>query len=877
MLRAQTRGPLPSGLPYDPAFFRPTGGGIGASSVIGNTDYSHFPQMELGARQRLHEFNYEGPEHGQDSSEAVCLRQLGFAGVDLVIDGTFATGGIAYIPSITRIIIDSVYDVSNATFTVYGFDELGAPQTEVITGPDDGRTTGTLYFAGTITRVACSADTAGAVSVGFQVTPGKMPYRYSDDFGRTWSTPNYLVDGNNNRGYRPALMSYSSGIVVAMYFKLDIPIYETGNFRRVSYDNGVTWGPEEEITFTGVDTGDIPVLHSRWRQLGDVSGLEVQVSVAASGNRSYIMRTTDYGKTIACTKFATVDHGADNDLIYEIDSINDGTNTVVLKSSHGDVTGYWPANMNSTITGTGGANGVSYVISSSFGAGKTSIVLNELEPGTVGASSKIKRTYGPRQVLGVDIPTNTIRIEGDQTANIIAGSGHYMGFNGFSGGGVRYLDGLVSGATSVTYEAGTPGRTAIVLSQTIPAGTVPRAASRLSDVQLGEWGIGCLTDLNWTLVPRANAMPSALPRFVTNDGGTTVSLVGATPTVEGSYVAMEVDFVSTDHGIMELITCYARSTTDKFFAISSDALLARSSSDYFCPPWYFLAVPDDYNNSGYHSLVFPNPNGVAVMAYGKEKTESTAEVLCRVVDFAPVLTDVVYASRAPTVDDDITQRFMPGKKWALYDGSDLFTAISTADGAADWQSVIPGPKLKPGQYYGNSLSGAVASQAITENRLHFVLVEAPGRRVSVQALATYVRSATSMTGAEQFKMAVYADDEGAPGEMLFNAGTIAFTGAVGIQRLEVEDVTVGPGRFWIAMIANINGGGAMPGVPSSATAGYSQGIVGWTGGNYSSFVRYVYSDETVPSWASYTLPDPAPAVTYNDSTGNAIQLVFQVE
>lgn len=693
MLRAQTRGPLPSGLPYDPAFFRPTGGGIGASSTIGATDYSHFPQMELGARQRLHEFNYEGPEHGQDSSEAVCLRQLGFAGVDLVIDGTFATGGIAYIPSITRIIIDSVYDVSNATFTVYGFDELGAPQTEVITGPDDGRTTGTLYFAGTITRVACSADTAGAVSVGFQVTPGKMPYRYSDDFGRTWSTPNYLVDGNNNRGYRPALMSYSSGIVVALYFKLDIPTYETGNFRRVSYDNGVTWGPEEAVTFTGLDSGDTVVFHARWRQLGNVNGQEVQVSAGSSGDRSYTLRSVDYGATISCIKFATVDHGADNDLIYEIDSINDGTNTVTLKSSHGDVTGYWPANMNSTITGTGGANGVSYVISSSFGAGQTSIVLNELAAGTVGASSRIKRTYGPRQVLEVDTGTNTIRVEGNQTANIIAGSGHYMGFNGFSGGGVRYLDGLVSGATSVTYEAGTPGRTAIVLSQTIPAGTVARAASRLSDVQLGEWGIGCLTDLDWTLVPRANAMPSALPRFVTNDGGTTVSLVGATPTVEGSYVALEVDFIWTDAGIKELITCYARSTVDKFFAISSDALLARTSSDYFCPPWYFLSIPDDYNNSGYHSIVFPNGDGFGVMAYGKEIAESTAQVLCRVVDFGPVLSDVVYANRAPGVDDDITKGFATGRRWSKYDGSAIYMAKSTEEGAAVWtqiQTVTPG-------------------------------------------------------------------------------------------------------------------------------------------------------------------------------------------
>lgn len=693
MLRTQSRGLLRSQLPFDPAFFRPTGGGVGASSVIGETDYSHFPQMELGARQRLHEFNYEGPEHGQDSPEAVCQRQLGFAGADLIINGSFATGGEALIPSRTRFIVDSVYDTSNATIDIHTFDEDGNPIVVTLTGPNNGRTTSTEYGTDRVTRVTCSDDTVGAFSVGYQVTPGKMAYRYSDDFGRTWSTPKYLVDGNDNRGYRPALMVYASGVVVAMYFKLDIPIYQTGNFRRVSYDNGETWGPETTVTFTGMDEGDSPVLHSRWRQLGDVDGDEVQVSVGASGNRSYTMRTTDYGATIPCVKFAEVDHAADNDLIYEIDSIDDGTNTVVLKATHGDVTGYWPANMSSTITGTGGANGNSYVISNSYSGGKTRIVLNELAAGTVSASSRIKRLYGPRQVLEVDVPTNTIRIEGDQTANIIAGSGHYIGFNGFSGGGIRYLDGLMSGAISVTHEAGTPGRTAIVLSQTIPAGTTARTVSRLSDVQLGEWAIGCLTDLDWTLVPRANAMPSALPRFVTSNGGGLVSLVGATNAVEGSYVALEVDFVWTDHGVDELITCYARGDVNKFFAISCNAQLARSTSEFFCPPWYFLSIPDDHNNSGYHSLVFPNGNGVAVMAYGKETGESTAEVLCRVIDFAPVLTGVVYATRAPTADDDVTLGFMPGRQWSTYDGTAIYVAKSTTEGGAVWtqlQTVIPG-------------------------------------------------------------------------------------------------------------------------------------------------------------------------------------------
>jgi hypothetical protein len=185
------------------------------------------------------------------------------------------------------------------------------------------------------------------------------------------------------------------------------------------------------------------------------------------------------------------------------------------------------------------------------------------------------------------------------------------------------------------------------------------------------------------------------------------------------------------------------------------------------------------------------------------------------------------------------------------------------------------PTLKSGQYYGNFLSGAVAATAITENRLYFVPIEAPNRLTTLQAIATYVRSAAGVTTSCQIRMGAYEDDAGVPGALIFDAGTINMTGSAGLHRIETAQ-TVGPGRWWIAMIANLNGGGgSLPQLPGSATAGYMQGMIGTTGGNYASFVRFVYNDPTVSSWASYTLPTTAPTVSYEDSTGNTFQLVYQ--
>ena len=687
--------------PFDPHQPRPTAGGIGLPSIISDLLYSHFPQFDLGQRGRLHCVFYMGEEHGQDGATRVCQSQTALGGIPMEINGNGAVDGVAPIGSRTKIIIESARDLSAFLFLVRGRDINGNPISEVIQGPNKGRRTGTTWFYGEIYEVVCSGDCPGPCTVGFWVTQGSIIYAKSDDNGRTWQQKAILDSFANPgvRGYRPGLLVSRTGTVVIFLYKMDFEAsIELSNVRYVSYDNGDTFGGEEPVTFTGLEDGDTMVVwHSHWRQLGsaqdDVEDAPGEhVSVGALGNRSYFLETDDDGRTVRCRKFAEVNHAADNTLSWEIDSIDDGTNTVVLKAAHGDVRAYWPNGMSSTVAGAGDADGNSVVVSTSYSGGKTRIVLEELAAGTVGASSRLRRLYGPRQILAVDLVENTITIEGDQTDRIKTAAGNYAGFNGFSSGGVGYLDGLVSGATEVEWDGNVPGLTTVKLSQTIPPGTTARPTSRLSDVQLGEYGIGLLTDRDMTFVPRCNAMPSALPRFVTSNGGEEITLVGATSIVEGSYVAIEVDFVPGVGGMVELITAFARGDVDSYFAISCPALLARDSSEFFSPPWYFLPMPDTVN-SGYHALAFPRGDAVAIGAFGRETGVSTAQVECWTFDFAPMCTGVIYANRAPTADDDETRGHRPFSRWARRDGSAIYLAKSTAAGAAVWtqvQTVIPG-------------------------------------------------------------------------------------------------------------------------------------------------------------------------------------------
>jgi hypothetical protein len=50
-------------------------------------------------------------------------------------------------------------------------------------------------------------------------------------------------------------------------------------------------------------------------------------------------------------------------------------------------------------------------------------------------------------------------------------------------------------------------------------------------------------------------------------------------------------------------------------------------------------------------------------------------------------SDVTVRTAAPTVDDDVDRGFMPGYVWVDQTGVAVYIAVSTADGAADWNQI----------------------------------------------------------------------------------------------------------------------------------------------------------------------------------------------
>lgn len=97
--------------------------------------------------------------------DGVSLTQTPGAAGDLLINGAFATAGVATLDTARRVIITSAGDDSNKTFTVYGTNHTGNPIQETVVGGNVAAVS-TLQDFLTVTRIAVSAATAGAVTAG---------------------------------------------------------------------------------------------------------------------------------------------------------------------------------------------------------------------------------------------------------------------------------------------------------------------------------------------------------------------------------------------------------------------------------------------------------------------------------------------------------------------------------------------------------------------------------------------------------------------------------------------------------------------------------------------------------------------------------------
>ncbi len=97
----------------------------------------------------------------------IATTQTPGAAGNLTLAGTAVSGGVATLVSsgAALVTITSAGDDHTKTFTIYGTDESGIPQSEGLAGANIGVATSTLYYQ-TVTRIAVSAATAGAVTAG---------------------------------------------------------------------------------------------------------------------------------------------------------------------------------------------------------------------------------------------------------------------------------------------------------------------------------------------------------------------------------------------------------------------------------------------------------------------------------------------------------------------------------------------------------------------------------------------------------------------------------------------------------------------------------------------------------------------------------------
>lgn len=97
--------------------------------------------------------------------DGISLSQTPGAAGNLTITGALASGGVATLDVPRRVLLTTAADETTKTFTVYGTDRYGRAQSEVLAGVNATTTYTSRDFL-TVTRVAVSAATTGAVTIG---------------------------------------------------------------------------------------------------------------------------------------------------------------------------------------------------------------------------------------------------------------------------------------------------------------------------------------------------------------------------------------------------------------------------------------------------------------------------------------------------------------------------------------------------------------------------------------------------------------------------------------------------------------------------------------------------------------------------------------
>lgn len=132
------------------------------------------------------------------SANNVCLSQTPLGAGNLTLDGALVVGGVAMLDQPRHIIVTCAAAENTKTFTAYGTDWSGQPiQSLAVAGPAaPGAVDFGVSFA-TVTRIAVSAATTGAVTVGTNGVADSRPM-FTDEFGYGPTNIQVNVSGTTN-------------------------------------------------------------------------------------------------------------------------------------------------------------------------------------------------------------------------------------------------------------------------------------------------------------------------------------------------------------------------------------------------------------------------------------------------------------------------------------------------------------------------------------------------------------------------------------------------------------------------------------------------------------------------------------------------------
>jgi hypothetical protein len=612
------------------------GTAVGVARLIGTgTNYEHFARGKATPDGRHALIYYRGNNHGSSDSDAlVTLQQIESAGT-IALDGQIGGGNTtATLPYSTQLIFQTYTNESSRQITVTGLKDVdGVPtaSSEVVQLANRGKSfTVNRWFE---VSLSIDAPTAGEISVGLREAPSSMIFVMTKNGALSFVNEKALVDGLTNltdQGYQGGLAYTRTHKFVAFALKSTIN-GAAGTYRWVNDQDGEVdgWSEPSLVLFNGSGTigGIRPVFYSEifTRQDGALWTL------LQGGRYIWSAVSTDEGANWTCTVLVEMAELTADRLKMTASSVASSTFTVA-----GDFTSVMPVGRKFPVDASSASvhNGVYTVVSSSYGAGNTTIEVSE----TVNSDTP-SGYINLSGVVAVNTGTNTFTIGGDHVSALTAGQ--IVPLNGSAANDQLYT--IASRALN-----GDGKNTDVVVAETVTSSSV---SGRFQNGTIGEIGIGLIDDLTAILVCRSNNAGRNLgDQFVTRDGGTTATYVGRIMNNKISGGVSHYLTVSRVSG-RAIVKWYYHNRSDdgtnepwSIAYRTADALALLTSANVWMPERVICSTvtamavsgSSDVNTSGTYRrhgypFVVPNANGDTDTVYFTIETSNTTAKLYSVV------------------------------------------------------------------------------------------------------------------------------------------------------------------------------------------------------------------------------------------------------